>query len=604
MTRFQRPSRGGPPPRRGPPTKPPPAPLDTMPPQVVHEDDTILVIDKPAGWIIVRAPGSNARTLTDWVLARARRAATGRKSPKLKAINDLPAPASGLVLFAKNPDAFENLKRQFRTKRPHRIAYAIVRGHPMTAEGKACALEGTIRQPLARPQARPKRVSAVDKPAVTHYRVMRGWSDGAALRLRLETAFPGQIEDHLQYAGCEIGRKSVRGRQLRIAIHMSELAFVHPDTNETVRFHARLPEDMTEAFGDRVAERTRPEYRAPQRVNPAQPTDPAQPDEESDTPPSARPDAQPASQPIAQPRTQTSTQTVPQSPPSTEPGAPAPLAPASQHPTSIRSAAGTPRKPDKDQGWDHVAEWYDSYVGTRRSDHFDDVILPGVLRLLDPSPTDKILDVACGQGELCRALADRAELTVGLDVSPALLEAAHARDSDKIRYIQRDARAIAELDDAPFDGATCVMAIMNIDPIAPVFEGVASTLREGGRFVLVLLHPAFRQPGRSAWEWTGTGAQQVQERRIKGYLSESAREIIMNPGGASDGADPIKTTTHNRPLQSYVNALAEAGFVIDAIEEWPSLRQSEPGPRAAAENLARTEIPMFLAIRTLYNPTR
>ena len=543
-----------------------------MPPQVVHEDDTILVIDKPAGWIIVRAPGSNARTLTDWVLARARRAATGRSSPKLKAINDVAAPASGLVVFAKTPEAFENLKRQFRTKRPHRIAFAIVRGHPTAAEGTACALEGTIRQPLSRPQTRPRRGSAIDKPAVTHFRLLRGWSDGAALRLRLETSFPGQIEDHLQFAGCEIGRKSDRGRQVRMAVHLSELAFLHPDTAEMVRFHAKLPQDMTDAFGDRVTERTRLKVVLPDRTTNAKATESAQPDIQ-DTIEQPKSSDEPAPTPQRQ-----STHSVSPS-------------------LTLSSERKPANKPVEDRGWDHVAEWYDSYVGQRRSDHFDDIILPGVLRLLDPSPTDKVLDIACGQGELCRALAERVELTVGLDTSPALLESANSRPSDRIRYLHQDVRAIDDLDDAPFDGATCVMAIMNIDPIAPVFEGVARSLRDGGRFVLVLLHPAFRQPGRSAWEWTGTGAQQTQERRVKGYLSESASEIIMNPGGASDGDEPVKTTTHNRPIQSYVSALADAGFVIDRIEEWASLRQSEPGPRAAAENTARAEIPMFLALR-------
>ena len=73
----------------------------------------------------------------------------------------------------------------------------------------------------------------------------------------------------------------------------------------------------------------------------------------------------------------------------------------------------------------------------------------------------------------------------------------------------------------------------------------------------------------------------------------------MNPGAASSGAERIVTLTHHRPIQTYVRLLREAGLMIDALEEWPSARESEPGPRAAEENRARREIPMFLAIRAV-----
>ena len=86
---------------------------------------------------------------------------------------------------------------------------------------------------------------------------------------------------------------------------------------------------------------------------------------------------------------------------------------------------------------------------------------------------------------------------------------------------------------------------------------------------------------------------------MDGYLSPGHREIVMNPGAVSGGADRVVTLTHHRPLQSYVRLLREAGSLIDALEEWPSARESEPGPRAAEENRTRREIPMFLAIRAV-----
>jgi hypothetical protein len=73
----------------------------------------------------------------------------------------------------------------------------------------------------------------------------------------------------------------------------------------------------------------------------------------------------------------------------------------------------------------------------------------------------------------------------------------------------------------------------------------------------------------------------------------------MNPGYAAHGAEEVTTWTFHRPLQTYIKTLAEAGFLIEILEEWPSLRKSQSGPRAAEENRARREIPMFLGLRAV-----
>jgi hypothetical protein len=72
---------------------------------------------------------------------------------------------------------------------------------------------------------------------------------------------------------------------------------------------------------------------------------------------------------------------------------------------------------------------------------------------------------------------------------------------------------------------------------------------------------------------------------------------VMNPAQAAEGKPAVTTVTWHRPIEVYVQAFASAGLLIDALEEWPSHRVSEPGPRAAEEDRARREIPMFLALR-------
>lgn len=253
------------------------------------------------------------------------------------------------------------------------------------------------------------------------------------------------------------------------------------------------------------------------------------------------------------------------------------------------------------EGWDRVADWYTEYVHSDRNDLIDDVVHPGVCRLLNAKPGQIVLDVACGEGSLARLLATDGVRVLGIDASEKLIARAEQQSGPDTRFMVADARDLEGIDAIPqVDHAACVLALMNMDPIEPVLRGIAAHLRPGGRVVIVVLHPAFRSPRRTAWLWEARPSRaQRQYRRVEAYLSEEAVEIVMNPGRAAAGERPITTTTYVRPIQHYVNALAGAGLLIDAFEEWVSPRVSEPGPRAAEENRARREFPVFLAIRAV-----
>jgi ubiquinone/menaquinone biosynthesis C-methylase UbiE len=243
--------------------------------------------------------------------------------------------------------------------------------------------------------------------------------------------------------------------------------------------------------------------------------------------------------------------------------------------------------------WGDVAAWYDQLVGEAGSEYHREVVLPGVLRLLAPQPGQKVIDIACGQGVLCRILHERGAEATGVDASRELIDAARKRGPDAIRYDVADARELHFLPAQRFDAAACVLAVQNINPLAPVFEGVARLLVERGRFVVAMMHPAFRGPKETSWGWDE--AKRVQYRRVDRYLLPRKAPIVAHPGQA----DPTYTWTFHRPIEAYVKSLRNAGLLIDALEEWPSHKSSTSGPRAAAENLARKEIPMFLAIRAV-----
>ena len=243
--------------------------------------------------------------------------------------------------------------------------------------------------------------------------------------------------------------------------------------------------------------------------------------------------------------------------------------------------------------WGGVAEWYDRLVGEDGSEYHREVVLPGVLRLLALQTGASVVDVACGQGVLARQLHDRGLKVTGVDAAAELIRAARDRGPADIPYHVADARDLSFLPDHSFDAAACVLAIQNIHPIQPVFEHVSRVLKGRGRFVLVMMHPAFRGPKETGWGWDE--AKGVQFRRVDRYLLPRKTPIVTHPGKSPD----VYTWTFHKPLESYVRALRNAGLLIDSLEEWPSHKTSTSGPRAAAENAARKEIPLFMGIRAV-----
>jgi ubiquinone/menaquinone biosynthesis C-methylase UbiE len=243
--------------------------------------------------------------------------------------------------------------------------------------------------------------------------------------------------------------------------------------------------------------------------------------------------------------------------------------------------------------WDSVSQWYDDLVGESGSEYHQQVVLPGAVRLLGLRPGERAIDIACGQGVLCRRLHQAGIIVTGVDASEQLVEAARKRSGSSISYHVGDARDLSFLSPASFDAAACVLAIQNIHPIAPVFAGVHRLLRPGGRLVIVMMHPAFRGAGETSWGWDEKN--RVQYRRVDRYLAPRKKPIVTHPG-----SDPHHYTwTFHKPIEAYISALRKSAMLVDAIDEWPSHKTSTSGPRAAAENLARKEIPMFMAVRAI-----
>lgn len=241
--------------------------------------------------------------------------------------------------------------------------------------------------------------------------------------------------------------------------------------------------------------------------------------------------------------------------------------------------------------WEPVADWYKKHqeeAGTLLAS----VAYPGALKLLEPRPGAAYLDIACGEGAFTRLVAAKTGGHVsGFDASPSLVAIAKKKASKHAAYAIADARAFSKLYPLnSFDGATCLLAIQNIDKPEAVFAEASKCLKPDASFIVVMNHPAFRVPGASSWGYEGNAKM---FRRVDRYLSTIEAPILAHPGSAPG----VKTVSYHRPISFYVNALSDAGFTVTRMEEWTSNRVSKPGARAKAENESRKEIPMFLALK-------
>lgn len=405
--------------------------------------------------------------------------------------------------------------------------------------------------------------------SVIQFRVIETGAGLTLAQVRARTHNEEEIRARLAAAGHPVAGDRVHGAASdpigRLALHVWEVGLDHPKTRRAMRFRAPLPEF----------------WRAVGATPPAQEV-------------AAGPEEGTHTTPAYEHATSVDDHEA-------EPGP--------QRTTGSEAAASTaaPTSP-RDTSWEQVASWYDQLLDERGSDLYERIILPGVERLLRLEPAMRVLDLACGQGIAARRLAKFGAHVVGVDASESLIETARARSVQTANEAEQetdagaagttefhvgDARQLTALELGLFDRAVSVMALTNIGPLGPVFEGVAGSLKPDGAFVFVISHPSFRIIRNSSWGWDSK--TRTQYRRIDAYMSPMRQAVQMHPGAAPD----VKTWTFHRPLQDYIAALSRAGLAIEALEEWTSPRASVSGPRAQEENRIRREIPMFLAMRAI-----
>jgi len=245
----------------------PPAPPTRVVPEdiaieVVHEDEHLAVVDKPAGLVVHPAAGHGSGTLVNALLHRLGSLSSIGEPLRPGIVHRLDKATSGLMVVARTDEAHHGLARAIA----HR---EVRRGYLAAAWGHVREEEFTIDRPIARDPRHRQRMAIVEggRPALTRFRRLERWRAADLLAVRLHTGRTHQIRVHLQSLGHPLVGDPVYGvhwergmvgaggrwadefnrRAGRLFLHAARLAFVHPVTLQEMRFTSPLPEPLQAA---------------------------------------------------------------------------------------------------------------------------------------------------------------------------------------------------------------------------------------------------------------------------------------------------------------------------------------------------------------------
>ncbi|MCX7854989.1 MAG: RluA family pseudouridine synthase [Anaerolineae bacterium] len=219
---------------------------ESLPLDIVYEDEHLLVVNKPAGMVVHPAARIVSGTLVNALLAHCPQVADVGGPDRAGIVHRLDRETSGLIVVAKNPEAHAALQRQFKRRLVRKTYVALV-------EGQVSPREGIIEVPIGRdPKDRTRMsVSRTGRPAITQYRVVEVFPQYTLLEVRPHTGRTHQIRVHLAWLGYPVVGDRVYGRRRqtllpdRHFLHARELAFTHPVTGEKLVLSAPLPPELT-----------------------------------------------------------------------------------------------------------------------------------------------------------------------------------------------------------------------------------------------------------------------------------------------------------------------------------------------------------------------
>ena len=216
---------------------------EDIPLDIVYEDDDLLVINKASGMVVHPAPGHYTGTLVNALLYRFHLSAGEVNRPGI--VHRLDKDTSGLMLVAKNDKTHEALSKMIANKEVERHYLAIV-------DGVIKHDTGTIDAPIGRDISNRQKMAVTDinsKDAITHFRVLKRYSNNTLIECKLDTGRTHQIRVHLSYIGYPIVNDPLYGKSKNTTsfgqfLHSKSIKFSHPITKKELYFECELPKEF------------------------------------------------------------------------------------------------------------------------------------------------------------------------------------------------------------------------------------------------------------------------------------------------------------------------------------------------------------------------
>lgn len=220
--------------------------------KIIHDDDAIVVIDKPIGVAVHPSPGWKGPTVVGHLAGAGFRISTSGAREREGIVQRLDVGTSGVMVIAKSEHSYSVLKNAFRQRTVDKTYHALVQGHPDP-------LEGTVDAPIGR---NPKfdykfAVRADGRHSITHYETLEAHRFASLLEIHLETGRTHQIRVHMSalkhpcVADMTYGADPVLARRVGLErqwLHAVELGFTHPESGDYVTYTSDYPDDLQHAL--------------------------------------------------------------------------------------------------------------------------------------------------------------------------------------------------------------------------------------------------------------------------------------------------------------------------------------------------------------------
>ncbi|HEX4977608.1 MAG TPA: RluA family pseudouridine synthase [Nocardioides sp.] len=220
--------------------------------KIIHDDDALVVIDKPVGVAVHPSPGWQGPTVVGHLAAAGFRIATSGASERQGIVQRLDVGTSGVMVIAKSEYGYSVLKNAFRHRTVDKTYHALVQGHPDP-------LRGTVDAPIGRHPKHDYKFAVMrsGKHSVTHYETLEAHRFASLLEVSLETGRTHQIRVHMAAlkhpcVGDPLyGADPVLAQRLGLErqwLHAVRLGFEHPESGEYVEFESEYPADLQHAL--------------------------------------------------------------------------------------------------------------------------------------------------------------------------------------------------------------------------------------------------------------------------------------------------------------------------------------------------------------------